>query len=251
MARPRLISIVTVVFNRANTIRRAIDSVLSQDYAHVEYVIIDGGSTDGTSLIVEEYRERIDRIICEPDDGLYDALNKGVSAASGDAIGFLHADDFFFDARVVARIAQKFNEHGSDAVYGDLEYVNEQEKVVRKWQAGKYDRDNFSWGWMPPHPTVYVRREIYERFGGYRTDMGSAADYECMIRLMVKNQISVGYIPEVLVRMQTGGQSNVSLKARLIANGNDQKAWTENGLRPPFGLRFTKPLSKIPQYLFR
>ncbi len=246
------ISIVTVVWNRAITIRRAITSVLSQDYPNIEYVVVDGNSTDGTSEIIDEYQDQIGCLVRESDDGLYDALNKGVSAATGDYVGFLHADDFFFDAHVITKVVQGIGDGRTDAVYGDLEYVEKaSERVIRRWRAGEYDRKNFQWGWMPPHPTVYVKRGIYEQYGTYRTDLGSAADYECMIRLMVKHKISVNYIPEVMVRMQVGGESNVSLRNRLIANGNDHKAWSENGLKPPFGLRLTKPLSKIPQYFFR
>lgn len=247
------ISVVTAVYNRHVTIGDAIESVAAQSHPNLEHITVDAMSDDGSSEIIEQHSGSISRRIREPDKGIYDALNKGIQAATGEVVGFLHADDLFAHVDVIAWISDLMNSEDFDAVYGDLTYVGFQDpkKVIRYWQSGKYDRSRFRRGWMPPHPTVYVRREIYEKHGGYRTDLGSAADYECMVRLLYKNQIRVGYIPKIFVKMRVGGESNASLRNRLIANRNDQKAWIENGIKPPFGLRLSKPISKIKSYFMR
>ena len=251
---PPRISIVTAVYNRCQTIASTIDSVLAQTDKSIEYIIVDGMSDDGTKEVIESYGDRISKVVREPDTGIYDALNKGIAAASGDVIGFVHADDLLADIDVIDNIKNKFVENPElDAVYGDLLYVDSAnaEKVVRYWRSGAYDRNKFLFGWMPPHPTVYVRKETYQKHGVYRTDMGSAADYECMVRLMYKHQILSGYLPTIVTKMRVGGVSNASLESRLNANQNDRQAWLKNQLRPPFGLRITKPLSKLPQYILR
>lgn len=240
---------MTAVFNRVETISNAIESVASQT-CDLEYVVIDGMSSDGTDQIIDQHAANIHCSIRERDGGIYDALNKGIVAASGDIIGFLHADDLLADELTIERIREKFSEGGFDAVYGDLTYVDakDTERIIRYWKSNKFDRQKFRRGWMPPHPTVYIRKEVYKKFGKYRTDLGSAADYECMIRLMYNHKIRVGYIPNVQVKMRVGGESNASLKNRLSANQADRRAWLENDLKPPWGLRFSKPLSKLPQY---
>ena len=247
------ISVVTAVYNRHETIADAIKSVATQDCDNLEHVVVDGMSSDGTSEIVDLNRDSIDVSIREPDSGIYDALNKGIAASSGDVVGFLHADDLFADNSVIQRVKHKFQSADYDAVYADLTYVSfdDPDRVIRYWQSGNYFISKFRFGWMPPHPTVYIKRDIYEKFGDYRINYGSAADYECMIRLMVRNQIRVGYIPEVAVKMRVGGESNASIKNRVNANSADRVAWIENGLKPPFGLRITKPFRKISQYFLR
>ena len=247
------ISVITAVYNRESTVADAIKSVASQNCSDLEHVVIDGMSSDGTSKIIDTNRDTIDVSIREADSGIYDALNKGIAASTGDVVGFLHADDLFADDSVIQRVQQKFQSGSYDAVYADLTYVEfeDPDRIVRYWKSGDYSVGKFRFGWMPPHPTVYVRREIYEKFGNYRIDHGSAADYECMIRLLVKHKIRVGYIPHVAVKMRVGGESNASIKNRLNANEADRKAWVENGLKPPFGLRFSKPLSKLPQFFRR
>lgn len=244
------ISVVTAVYNREQTILDAINSVAAQDYDDLEYVIIDGLSSDGTADVISANKNVIHQSIREPDSGIYDALNKGIAASTGDVVGFLHADDLFADDSVIQRVQDKFQSGDYDAVYADLTYVDFENpnKVIRYWKSRHFRLRRFWYGWMPPHPTVYVRREIYEKFGAYRIDHGSAADYECMLRLMVKHKIRVGYIPHIAVKMRVGGESNASVKNRLNANQSDRRAWLENDLRPPVGLRFLKPLSKLPQY---
>jgi glycosyltransferase len=248
------VSIITAVFNRERTIADAIQSVQRQtERSQIEYIVVDGNSTDGTADVVRQHRAQIDQSIREPDRGIYDALNKGIRHATGDIVGFLHADDMLDGDSVIGSIRDLFARGDYDAVYGDLVYVDAEntQRVIRYWRSGDYRVNRFRWGWMPPHPSVYVRREVYERFGGYRLDMGSAADYECLVRLMVKQKIRVGYLPEIVVRMRLGGKSNASLANRIAANRSDREAWLVNGLRPPWGLRFTKPLSKLPQYFRR
>lgn len=247
------ITVITAVYNRAGTVGDAIESVLSQSYSNLEYIIVDGMSKDGTDRVVQKYSDKIDHIIREPDDGIYDALNKGVRAATGDIIGFLHADDVLAHASVLESIANAFVTHRVQAVYGDLVYVRAEppHPIVRYWHSGPFDARKFRWGWMPPHPTVYLARECYDRWGGYRQDLDIAADYELLVRMMVANHISVAYVEDVLVNMRLGGKSNASVRNRLHANYEDRKAWELNGLPPPIGLRVTKPLRKLQQYWVR
>lgn len=244
------ISVITAVHNARNTIQDAIDSVGAQQGCAIEHIVVDGMSSDGTEPVVRSNESRISKWIREPDEGCYDAMNKGIRAATGDVVGFLHADDVLADPKALNRIGDKFLSGDWDAVYGDLVYVhaNDTSRVVRYWKGGDYVRSKFQRGWMPPHPTVYVRKTVYEKLGSYLSSFGSAADYECMVRLMVKNNIKVGYVPEILVKMRLGGKSNATLRNRLAANRSDRQAWIENGMKPPLGLRFSKPLSKLPQY---
>lgn len=244
------ISVITAVYNRADTIGDAIDSVLAQQNIGLEYIVVDGKSTDGTSDVVASYGDLITRSICEPDAGIYDALNKGIAAATGDVIGFLHADDWFADHGVLGRVARGLADASFEGVYGDLDYVDAgtSGRVRRRWISGHYAVSKFRRGWMPPHPTVYLRRRCYERFGNFNDHMSTAADYELLVRMMVKHQISMRYLPGVMVKMRMGGASNASFRNRMSANSDDRMAWISNGLRPPFGLRLTKPLRKLPQF---
>jgi len=254
------ISIITPVFNRGDTVAQALDSVFVQTHQDLESIVVDGGSTDGTLAVLEGYRSRISNLISEPDNGIYDAMNKGIRLATGDVIGTLNADDFYTTPDVLARVAAVFENPAVMSCYGDLEYVRETKvgnvcdspagfAVVRHWQSGAFKRDKFKWGWMPPHPTFFVRRSVYERFGLFRIDMGSAADYELMLRLLFRHRITAAYIPEVLVRMRAGGVSNATLANRLRANRMDRLAWAVNGLVPYPWTLMLKPLRKLPQFL--
>jgi glycosyltransferase involved in cell wall biosynthesis len=248
------ISIVTAVFNRQRTIADTIESVLSQSYANIEYIVVDGMSNDGTNEVIDRYAEQIDTYVREPDDGIYDALNKGIARASGDVIGFVHADDLLAHDRVISAIADVFERKPeTEAVYGDLLYVDENntDRVVRYWRSGRYRRNRFFFGWMPPHPTCYIRRRCYEQYGDYDNSMSISADYDLLVRMFVKHEIRVEAIQDVLVKMRVGGVSNVSLRARRRANREDALAWSNSGLRKPFALRLIKPLRKIGQYWAR
>ena len=198
------ISVVTAVYNRVQTVEQAIQSVSQQIANDIEFITVDGMSDDGTADIIEQNSHVITKSIREKDRGIYDALNKGITAASGDVVGFLHADDLLASQNSLNSIANVFSNQNVDAVYANLLYVgfDDPNQIVRYWNSGEYNMSSFRWGWMPPHPTVYVKREVYEKYGAYRTDLGSGADYECMVRLMVKHRIRVAYLPEIVVKMR-------------------------------------------------
>jgi glycosyltransferase involved in cell wall biosynthesis len=246
-----LITIVTPTYNRAATIQDTIDSILAQDHAEVEHIVIDGASTDGTAEIVRDYGDLIRQFVSEPDGGVFDAMNKGIARASGEVVGILNSDDFYTHPQVLSKVAQAFREHAVDSVYGDLQYVDPQQthKVIRHWRAGHYRHGNFLYGWMPPHPTFFVRREVYERYGHFDTSFRTAADYELMLRFLYKHRLRVAYIPEVLVRMRAGGISNAGLRSRWHANREDSRAWRKNGLRPKLYTTLLKPIRKLGQFL--
>jgi glycosyltransferase len=278
------LSIITATFNAAAHLRHCFASLAAQTVPS-EHIIVDGGSTDGTVAIIEEHcRSRLTphaapltRFISEPDHGLYDALNKGIRMASGDIIGFLHADDFYPAPDILAKVAAVFEDPAVEACYGDLLYVKPGTrdplavigdqlssanvyaglgsrlaahgfKVVRYWHSGPYVAEKFKWGWMPPHPTFFVRRSVYETYGVFNLELGTAADYELMLRFLLRHRIRCGYLPEVLMCMRVGGASNASLPNRLRANRMDRKAWTVNGLRPYPWTILLKPLRKLPQW---
>ncbi|MCC6600774.1 MAG: glycosyltransferase [Crocinitomicaceae bacterium] len=245
------VSIITVAFNSASTIEDTIRSVVSQDYPSIEYIIIDGASTDETLPIIEKYREKITTVVSERDDGIYDAMNKGIQCATGDIVGILNSDDFYADQKVISDMVALFKTSGCDAAYADLVYIDRinLEKVRRIWKSGVYKTGQFLHGWMPPHPTFFVKKSIYDRLGTYSTTLRSAADYELMLRFVHKHHISIAYLPRVITKMRSGGQSNVSLRNRLKANREDRLAWAMNGLNPHFFTLIMKPLSKVFQFL--
>lgn len=245
------ISVITTTYNSASTIEDTIKSVIEQDYVNVEYIIVDGLSKDNTLEIVNKYKDKISKIISEKDNGIYDALNKGIAAASGDIIALLHSDDFFINKTVLSKVAAKFEESGADSVYADLYYVDQSNtnKIVRKWVSGKYKHGMFLNGWMPPHPAFFVKKSCYEKYGVFNLQFQSAADYELMLRFLHKHKISTAYINEYLVKMRTGGKSNASVKNRVKANQEDREAWTVNGLKPRFYTLTIKPLRKIIQFI--
>lgn len=244
------ISVITAVFNRAETLGEALRSVRDQRCPNIEHIVIDGGSTDGTLDVLAAYRGGIAKMISEPDGGLYDALNKGIREASGDVVGFMHADDQFASPMALARIAAEFEDPAVGAVYGDLIYVkkNDISQVVRYWRAGQYRRAQLTQGWMPPHPTFYVRRDIYSRFGMFDTRYRIAADYENMLRILWRGQVQAAYIPEVLVRMRLGGVSNLSLLNMLHKSREDYAAMRQNGIGGLSAL-LLKNVTKLPQFV--
>ncbi len=244
------ISIITASFNNADTIADTIESVLAQDYSDVEYIIVDGGSTDDTMKIVEESKSKISKVVSEKDDGIYFALNKGIDLATGDVIAFLHADDIFASPNVLSKVIDTFKEKNVESVYGDLHYVDrvDTKKIIRNWRSGEYVHGLFLKGWMPPHPSFFLKKEIYKKFGTFNTSFRSAADYELMLRMLHKNKISTAYLPEVIVKMRVGGVSNSSMKNRVKANREDKRAWEVNGLKPGLLTFIRKPLSKIKQF---
>ncbi len=245
------VSIVTVVFNGEATIEDAIVSIRSQDYGNIEHIIIDGGSTDKTASIVNRYTQNSDIFISEPDNGLYDAMNKGIKLATGDIIATLNSDDFYADSNVVSGIVEFIEKYNVDAAYGDLVYVDQKDisKEVRFWKAGPYVSNAFLSGWVPPHPAFFCRKEIYEKFGYFNNKFKVAADFELMLRFIEKNKINVGYLPEVIVKMRTGGKAN---KYRGIIRGNLEiiRSFSINGLKFSPLYFFQKPLTKFKQLLY-
>jgi len=246
------ISIITACFNSETTIKDTIVSVMSQreNYPNIEYVVIDGVSKDQTLEILNQHLSEIDVLVSEKDRGIYDAMNKGIQQATGDVIGILNSDDFYMDDQVIKDIANQFQTNKFDAVYADLVYVDQEktENVVRYWKSGEYAPGKFIKGWMPPHPTLFVKKQVYDRYGAFNLDFKTSADYELMLRLIHKEKINVGYLPRVIVKMRTGGQSNVSITNRLKGNREDRKAWEINSLKPGLFTALRKPLSKLSQY---
>jgi glycosyltransferase len=218
----------------------------------VEHLIIDGGSKDNTMEIVAGF-PHIKQICSEKDRGIYDAMNKGVKRATGDIVGILNSDDFYASENVLREVVDTFEQSGCDAVYGDLQYVDKDDvsKVVRYWRSGPYQQGAFKWGWMPPHPSFFVRHTLYDRCGLFNLDMKTAADYELMLRMIHKEGASLQYLPNVLVKMRTGGASNSSMASRLKANADDRKAWDVNGLTPYWFTMYLKPIRKITQFIFK
>jgi glycosyltransferase len=247
------ISIITVCFNSAKTIEDTIRSILSQNYKEIEYIIVDGGSTDGTLDILKRYSDQIHKYISGPDNGIYDAMNKGIKLATGDIIGFLCSDDFYADENVIRQIVEVIRANNTDCCYGDLEYVagNSINKVVRRWKSRPYQEGLFEKGWHPPHPTFFVKKCIFDKYGGFDLDYDIGADYELMLRFLKKYNISSCYVPKVFVKMRTGGKSNKNLWQIIKANIECFKAWKRNGLKITPFIILKKPASKLIQYMKR
>jgi len=244
------ISIITAVYNNESTIRDAIESVLSQTHDDIEYIIIDGKSTDKTLDIINEYKDNIDIIVSEKDGGIYDALNKGIANATGDVVCFLHSDDIYEDERVVEKVNTLFEEKDVDSVYGDLVYVKKEDitNIVRFWKSGEFTKKKLKNGWMPPHPTFFVKREVYEQYGGFDTSFRIAADYDTVLRFLGVHNISTFYLSEVLIKMRLGGESNKSLANLKKKTAEDIKALRKNSIGG-YQTIFMKNISKLPQFL--
>jgi len=243
------ISIITITFNSAKTLKRALESIQHQTYADIEHVIVDGASTDGTREMIESYAKAHKNVrwVSEPDDGIYNAINKGIKIATGDVIGFLHSDDVFNSADSIEQIAHAFDESGADIVYGDLQYVRAG-KVVRRWQSNAFHPRSLKYGWMPPHPTMYVRREVYAQVGPYDEWFRISADYDMILRLF-QADYKTHYIPFVLVSMETGGASNKDTKARLSKTQEDFLVLKKNHVGAGLLTVACKQLRKIKQFI--
>lgn len=252
------ISIITVSYNSSRTIKDTFNSILNQTYDNIEYIVVDGNSQDNTTEIIKEYEQKflskkIDfKWISEKDNGLYDAMNKGIKMTRGDIVGIINSDDVYNQNDILEKVVNKFKEKNISGVYGDLVYVEENnlDKITRYWKSGKYKSKCFLYGWMPPHPSFFVKGEVYKKYGNFRLDMGTAADYEIMLRFIHKYEISISYLSEIIVKMRLGGASNANLFVRLKANLKDKKAWDVNGIKPYFFTLFLKPVRKIRQFFY-
>lgn len=244
------ISVVTAVFNRENTVAEAVASVASQDYGSVEHVIQDGGSRDGTLEAIKAVAGPDVSLESARDGGIYDGINKGIARTTGDVVGLMHSDDLFASPTILSKVAKAMEDPEIDGVYGDLDYVaaDDIQKVIRKWRSGDYQKSKLKRGWMPPHPTLYLRRSVFDTWGLYDTSFRIAADYDAMLRYLVKGEIRLAYIPEVFVKMRVGGESNASLQKIIRKSREDYRAIRENGVGGLGTLAF-KNLSKVQQFL--
>jgi glycosyltransferase involved in cell wall biosynthesis len=227
-----LVNIITVCFNSAKTIERTIQSVIGQDYPHIRYIIIDGGSTDGTLEILSKYEYHF----------------KGLLHTFEGLIAYLNSDDVYRSPSIISKVVNAMKDNNAEALYGDLMYYKDK-KVVRYWKSGQMNKRKFLNGWMPPHPSFFAMKSLYEKHGSFKTKLKFSADYELMLRFLYKNNSKTVYLPEVIVEMQVGGVSNNSVKNRLRANAEDRLSWRINNLRAPFYTSYLKPLSKIGQWL--
>lgn len=245
------VSIVTVCFNSAGTIEDTIRSVREQEYEQIEHVIVDGGSTDGTIDVVKKYNGRIKKFISEPDEGIYDAMNKGLRLVQGDVVAFLNADDVYTSQSVISEIVGALQAGNADGVYGDLAYVGSKNnrRIVRYWRAGEYRAGAFRSGWVPPHPTFFCRTALYREFGGFNPACRIAGDFELMLRFIEKHKIRVRYVPKPFVYMRAGGRGN-TLRGILQGNREIIQAFHRNDMAFPPGFFFTKFFRKAPQFLW-
>lgn len=241
------VSIITVSYNSARTIRETLESVLSQDYPNLEYLVVDGGSTDGTLSILREYGDRITRWVSEKDEGMYDAMNKGIAMATGDVIGILNSDDTYLTNYVVSKMMQALTAAQADVVFADLILVDQHhpEKVLRYYDSGNFKPSKFRYGWMPAHPTVFIRKSIYDAVGPFATDYKIAADYEMLIRVLVVHAASYCYVAKPIVRMRSGGASTAGWSRNWILNQEIVRACRANGIQTNMGLLLLKIPAKL------
>lgn len=241
------ISIITVVWNNATTIKDAIDSVLNQTYKNIEFIVVDGASTDGTVEIIKSYGNQISKFVSEKDKGLYDAMNKGIKLATGDVVGILNSDDFYIDEFVIEKVINEFESKKVDSVYADLVFVKPEniDKIVRYYDSSYFNPSKFAYGWMPAHPTFFVKKEVYEKYGVFKTDYKIAADYEILTRFLAKNKISYSYIKESIVKMRMGGASTSGLKSNYILNKEIIRACKENDIYTNWLMILSKYPKKI------
>lgn len=246
------VTLLTVTFNSDKYLEECINSVIEQTYGNIEHIIIDAVSTDDTLKIIHKYKDHIAKYVSEKDHGMYDAINKGIALASGNIIGILNSDDKLSSKDVIENIVQCFNNQQVDAVYGDLVYVEQLnlKNVLRYWKGVSYKRFRFNYGWMPAHPTFYIRRSLIAQLGGYESHYYTAADYEFMTRYLYRFRINAFYLPKLIVTMRAGGQSNKNFKIRLRANRRDYLAMKTNKIPFAFFVSILKPIIKLHQYYY-
>ena len=243
------ISIITTCYNRGETIRGAIESVLAQDYPDIEYIVVDGASKDHSMAVINEYRERIAKMVSEPDHGMYEAINKGIRMSTGDIIGLVHSDDILYDKHTVSTIVEEFEKTKADFVYGDGIFVNPEDtnKIVRNWRSGAYHRWKVRCGWLPLHPTCYIRRDVMMREGLYDESYKIAADSDLLVRYLYKANLKVAYLRRKIVRMRMGGLSTDSAKRKAMWD-EDIRLYTAHGFWA-FPTKIMKMMWKVPQFV--
>lgn len=247
------ISIITACYNNVNTIRDSIESVLQQTYPGIEYIIIDGQSTDGTIDIIRSFDNQITKFISEPDDGMYDAINKGIKLATGEIVGILNSDDFFFDKNVINDVVESFRDPETDAVYGDAIFVkpSNTDKVIRYYSSKNFSPNKFSFGYMPAHTSFYAKKALFEKLGYYKTDYQISADFELLVRFLYVNRIQYKYIEKPLVIMRTGGISNRNILSRVTLNNEIIRACGENNIRTNYLYIYLKYFTKIFEFFHK
>jgi glycosyltransferase involved in cell wall biosynthesis len=245
------LSIITVSNNSIPTVRDTVNSVLSQTYPNIEYIIIDGSSSDGTIELIKSFGNKIQKFISEPDSGMYDAINKGIRLSTGNIIGILNSDDFFYDNTVIQKVVDAFENNDIDAIYGDVQFVNpvDTSKIVRYYSSKHFNPLKFKYGFMPAHPSFYAKRELFEKLGYYKTDYIIAADFELLVRFIHVNQIRCKYLEMPFVSMRTGGISNKSILSNFTLNREIARACRENGIRTNYFNIYSKYFTKVFEYL--
>jgi glycosyltransferase involved in cell wall biosynthesis len=244
------VSIITATFNSAATLTSTMESVRRQDHPDIEHILIDGRSSDNTVDVIRSY-PHVARYISEPDSGLYDAINKGIRLATGDVVGILNSDDFFASPHVVSQVVEALDREQVDAVFGDVAFVRPDNltRIVRTYSSRKFHPRQFTRGYMPAHPTFYVRRRCYEAFGVYHTDYRIAADYELLVRFIHRHRISYAYLPATMVYMRTGGVSNRTMASRYVLNREIVRACADNGLTTNMARLSLKYFFKVFEYV--
>ncbi|MEO1212266.1 MAG: glycosyltransferase family 2 protein [Bacteroidota bacterium] len=245
------ISIITVCYNAQDYLRDCLDSVAKQDHPDIEHIIIDGASSDNTLTILEEHKDSLAHLVSEKDEGLYDAMNKGIALASGELVGILNADDLYPRPNILSRVAMAFEDPRIKMSFGDLVYVNDEDldKVVRYYQANNYTENWWAKGMMPPHPTFFLRKEVYEKHGNFDTSFEICADFDLMVRLFHKEKLPYTYIPETLVKMRTGGSSTQGIKSTLTINKEMLRSCKMHGINTHYGKIYSKYFTKVFQLL--
>ena len=243
------VSIITCCYNRVNTIRGAIESVLAQDYPNIEYIVIDGASNDGSLEVINEYRDRISVIVSEPDHGMYEAINKGIRLATGDIVALVHSDDFLYDDHVVSDVVKEFERSQADFLYADGLFVDADntDRVVRNWIGGKYKRGKVKFGWLPLHPTCYIKRSVIELLGQYDETYKMAADTDFLIRYLYEARLQVTYLHRYVVRMRMGGMSTD--RSRMKAMWKEDIAIMRKHGFSPVPTKLMKMMWKVPQFI--
>lgn len=247
------ISVITVCFNAVNTIADTLESVATQTNPDIEHIVVDGASTDGTLDVIKRHGKRVARLVSEPDKGIYDAMNKGLLLATGEIIGFLNADDVYADTRVLERVSTIMEAEKLDALFGDAEFVSpaRPDRPLRRYRSERFRPERIAWGWMPAHPALFLRRQVYERFGSFRTDYRIAGDFELVARMFHGGTLSYRHVPEVLVRMRTGGVSTGGWRNTILLNREVLRACRENGIPTSLPKILSKYPAKLLEFLHR